>query len=185
MNRREFITSVALALPTLQLLGTSSVKTYRSDKSIFTNQELTKWCARNGGHYAQDDELVWASYQSFYTNKSGINPNAYKTPTNSFRHTIFGIPSNCDKYEALNLWLIQFRHPCSKYRFIIKDIFYPEYVIDNVKMMPLIAFTREYSGYKYYGPSSPVFDIKTHRYMIPTYDEINRETIIYTGFKFV
>lgn len=30
---------------------------YRSETSLFTNQELTEWCKNNGGHYAQDDEL--------------------------------------------------------------------------------------------------------------------------------
>lgn len=184
MNRREFITMVTLSLPSIPLLGMGSIKTYRSDKSIFTNEELTEWCAKNGGHYAQNDELVYASYQSFYTNKSDINPNAYKTPNNSFRHSIFGIPSHSDKYEALNLWLIQFRHSPNKYRFIIKDIYYPEYVIDNVKMMPLIASTLEYPGDKYYGSASPIFDIKTRRYVVPTYD-IDCETATYTGFKFI
>lgn len=184
MNRRNFITTVTLALPIIQVFGMSPAKSYRSAKSIFTNQELTEWCEKNGGHYAQNDELVYASYQTYFENKSDINPNAYKTPNECFRHSIFSIPSHCDKYEALNLWLIQFRHTYGQYKFIIKDIYYPDYVIENIKMMPLIASTREFPAVKYYGSASPVFDIKTHRYVVPTYDE-DCGTAIYTGFKFV
>jgi hypothetical protein len=147
MNRRQFLTSTALALPSVTLIGaisTQPTKTYRSPKSVFTNEELTEWCEKNGGHYAQDDELVYADYQNYWSkNFPPEIPNAYKNPNKSFRHWIFSIPSHCDKYETLNLWLLQFRHGYGEYRFIIKDIYYPDYVIPNVKMMPLIASTYE------------------------------------------
>jgi len=42
MNRRQFITSTAIALPSVTLLGaisTQPTKTYRSPKSVFTNEE--------------------------------------------------------------------------------------------------------------------------------------------------
>ncbi len=193
MNRRNFINNLGIGLMAgasfrshgevnTNLVPAAPIKSYRSNKSIFTNQELTKWCEKNGGHYAHDDELVYASYQTFFENKSDIIPNAYKTPNNSFRHTIFGIPSHSDKYEALSMWLIQFRHTHGQYKFIIKDIFYPDYTIENIKMMPLIASTREFPADKYYDLASPIFDIKTHRYVM--YDG-DCGTAIYIGFKFV
>lgn len=186
MNRRQFITSTALVVPSVTLLGSiDSVKTYRSSKSVFSNEELTEWCEKNGGHYAQDDELVYAFYQ-IYLNINGVvkpkPPNAYKDSYKTFQHLIFHIPSHCDKYEALNLWLLQFRHGYSEYRFIINDIYYPDYVIENTKMMPLIASTREYPGTKNYAFASPIFDLKSRKYVIPTFKE-HEYGIEFTGFK--
>lgn len=183
MNRRQFITSTALALPSVTLLGDVSMqptKTYRSPKSVFTNEELTEWCEKNGGHYAQDDELVYADYQTSDREYGPKSPNAYKGPNKSFRHLIFHIPNDCDKYEALNWWLLCYREKYSIYRFIIKDIYYPDYVIKNIKMMPLIASTREYPNKgKSYGFGSPIFDIKSHKYIVPTFEEDG----FVTGFK--
>ena len=187
MNRRQFFTSTAIALPSVTLLGaisTQPTKTYRSPKSVFTNEELTEWCEKNGGHYAQDDELVYAYYQNYWSkNFPPEIPNAYKNPNKSFRHLIFHIPSDNDKYEALNWWLVSYREKYSSYRFIIKDIYYPDYVIENTKMMPLIASTREYPNGKSYGFGSPIFDIKSHKYIVPTFENLDERTINFTGFK--
>ena len=186
MNRRSFITTTALALPSMSLLGTSvPTKTYRSEKSVFSNEELTEWCEKNGGHYAQDNELVYADYQNHWNKYFPPEiPNAYKNPNKSFRHLIFYIPSHCDKYETLNLWLLQFRHGYGEYRFIIKDIYYSDLAIPNVKMMPLIASTREYPGAKNYAVGSPIFDIKSRKYVVPILETDSNNTTGYTGFKF-
>jgi len=185
MNRRSFIATAALALPSISLLGTSvPTKTYRSEKSVFSNEELTEWCEKNGGHYAQDNELVYASYQNTNRNFEPLTPNAYKDPNKTFRHLIFYIPSHCDKYETLNLWLLQFRHRYDEHRFIIKDIYYPDWLIPNVKMMPLIASTREYPGAKNYAVGSPIFDIKSRKYVVPILETDSNNTTGYTGFKF-
>ena len=188
MNRRQFLTSTALALPSVTLLGaisTQPTKTYRSPKSVFTNEELTEWCEKNGGHYAQDNELVYAYYQTSDREYDPKSPNAYKDPYKSFRHLIFHIPTECDKYEALNRWLVFYRHKYGSYRFIIKDIYYPDYVIENIKMMPLIASTREYPNGKLYGFGSPIFDIKSHKYIVPAFENLDERTLNFTGFKYV
>ena len=59
MNRRKFITTTALALPSVTLLGAISTqqKTYRSVTSIYSNEEMTEWCNKNGIRYVKDDEL--------------------------------------------------------------------------------------------------------------------------------
>ena len=59
MNRRKFITSTALALPSVAVFGAISTqpKTYRSLTSLFSNEEMTEWCNKNGLYYAKDDEL--------------------------------------------------------------------------------------------------------------------------------
>ena len=59
MNRRKFITTTALALPSVTLLGAISTqqKTYRSATSLYSNEEMTEWCNKNGVRYAKDDEL--------------------------------------------------------------------------------------------------------------------------------
>ena len=59
MNRRKFITTTALALPSVTLLGAISTqtKTYRSATSLFSNEDMTEWCNKNGLYYAKDDEL--------------------------------------------------------------------------------------------------------------------------------
>lgn len=59
MNRRQFITSTALALPSVAVFGEISTqpKTYRSVTSLFSNEEMTEWCNKNGLYYAKDDEL--------------------------------------------------------------------------------------------------------------------------------
>ena len=185
MNRRSFITTTALALPSMSLLGTSvPTKTYRSEKSVFSNEELTEWCEKNGGHYVQDKELVYATYQNYFGIYRPGTPNAYKDPNKTFRQLIFYIPSHCDKYETLNLWLLQFRHRYGEHRFIIKDIYYPDYVIPNVKIMPLIASTREYPGAKNYAVGSLIFDIKSRKYVVPILETDSNNTTGYTGFKF-
>jgi hypothetical protein len=187
MNRRSFIAAAALALPSISLLGTSvPTKTYRSEKSVFSNEELTEWCEKNGGHYAQDNDLVYAYYQNTTRNFEPLTPNAYKDPYKGFDHRFFRIPSHCDKYEALNRWLLQFRHLHDEYRFIIKDIYYPDYMMANpkIKLMPLIASTREYPGAKNYAFWSPIFDIKSRKYVVPTFENDGHTTVNYTGFKF-
>jgi hypothetical protein len=59
MNRRKFITTTALALPSVAVFGAISTqpKTYRSLTSLFSNEEMTEWCNKNGLYYAKDDEL--------------------------------------------------------------------------------------------------------------------------------
>jgi len=59
MNRRKFITSTALALPSVAVFGAISTqpKTYRSLTSLFSNEEMTEWCNKNGLYYAKDNEL--------------------------------------------------------------------------------------------------------------------------------
>jgi hypothetical protein len=59
MNRRKFITTTTFALPSVTLLGAISTrpKTYRSDTSLYSNEEMTEWCNKNGVIYAKDDEL--------------------------------------------------------------------------------------------------------------------------------
>jgi hypothetical protein len=59
INRRKFITSTALALPNVTLLGAISTqsKTYRSVTSLFSNEEMTEWCNKNGMYYVKDNEL--------------------------------------------------------------------------------------------------------------------------------
>ena len=59
MNRRKFITTTALALPSVTLLGAISTqtKTYRSATSLYSNEDMTEWCNKNGLYYAKDDEL--------------------------------------------------------------------------------------------------------------------------------
>jgi hypothetical protein len=187
MNRRSFIATAALALPSMSLLGTSlPTKTYRSEKSVFSNEELTEWCEKNGGHYAQDNELVYATYQNYFGIYRPHTPNAYKDPNKTFRHLIFYIPSHCDKYETLNLWLLQFRHRYGEHRFIIKDIYYPDYVMANpkIKVMPLIASTREYPGVKNYAIGSPIFDIKSRKYVVPILEPEGHIIATYTKFRF-
>jgi len=143
MNRRSFIATAALALPSISLLGTSvPTKTYRSEKSIFSNEELTEWCEKNGGHYARDNELVYAHYQNTNRNFEPLTPNAYKDPYKGFDHRFFCIPSHCDKYETLmmiswttrnsnievenymNQWLEEIRSDRGNpdYRFMIEDV---------------------------------------------------------------
>jgi len=59
MNRRKFITSTALALPSVAVLGAISTqsKSYRSVTSLFSNEEMTDWCNKNGMYYVKDNEL--------------------------------------------------------------------------------------------------------------------------------
>jgi hypothetical protein len=59
MNRRKFITTTALTLPSVTLLGAISTqqKTYRSVTSLFSNEEMTEWCNKNGMYYVKDNEL--------------------------------------------------------------------------------------------------------------------------------
>lgn len=193
MNRRKFLTSTALALPSVAVLGaisTQPTKTYRSAASLFTNEELTEWCAKNGGHYAQDDELVYAYYQTSDSEYNPKSPNAYKDPYKSFGHLFFNIPNDCDKYEALNRWLVFYSHKYGSYRFIIKDIYCPDYVIENTKTItlnvPFIASIREYPNKgKSYGFGSPIFDIKSHKYIVPTFENLDERTLNFTGFKSV
>jgi hypothetical protein len=177
MNRRNFITSTAIVISSINLFGLFN-QTYKSEKSIFTNEELTKWCEKNGGYYVQNDELVHAWYQ----NKSD-NPNAYKDPTKSFRHSIFGIPSQSDKYEALNFWLIWFRSLYGHYTFIINDVYYPNYTIGGNKLMPTISYRYDKISNKRYKMTDPIFDIKTCKYIIPMYEIENENCINITGFK--
>jgi hypothetical protein len=68
MNRRKFITTTALALPSVTLLGAISTqqKTYRSVTSIYSNEEMTEWCNKNGIRYAKDDELGKKIFNSWY-----------------------------------------------------------------------------------------------------------------------
>jgi hypothetical protein len=59
MNRRKFITSTALVLPSVAVFGAISTqpKTYRSVTSLFSNEEMTEWCNKNGMYYVKDNEL--------------------------------------------------------------------------------------------------------------------------------
>jgi hypothetical protein len=145
MNRRTFITTTALTLPSLNLFSAfTPTKTYRSVNSLFSNEELTEWCKQNGGHYAQDDELVMADYQyneALYSHK--LPPNAYKTPNRSFRHLPFvGIDGGYNKYTVLNLWLKDNRRIYPNSTFILKDIYKADYKINN-RDFYLMAFRRE------------------------------------------
>lgn len=188
MKRRTFLTNTLLVLPSISLFGISIIptKTYRSSRSVFTNEELTLWCEKNGGYYAQDNELVLASYQYVLKIPHEV-PNAFKNPQKSFRHTIFPIPSSIDKYEALNHWLIQFRYIYGRqYKFILKDIYYPNYVIENVKMMPLIALTREeLPAGKQYRFDDPIFDLKTRKQLMPMFEQESDIMISFNGFRTV
>jgi len=145
MNRRSFIATAALALPSISLLGTSvPTKTYRSVNSLFSNEELTDWCKQNGGHYAQDDELVESSIQAKWSRYFPVEkPNAYKTPNRSFRHLPFvGIDGGYDKYTVLNLWLKDNRRIYPNSTFIIRDIYMHDHKINN-RDFYLMAFRRE------------------------------------------
>ena len=76
MNRRKFITSTALALPSVAVFGAISTQpetnmlyrkrdfifnsettTYRSATSLYSNEDMTEWCNKNGLYYAKNDEL--------------------------------------------------------------------------------------------------------------------------------
>ncbi len=76
MNRRKFITSTALALPSVAVFGAISTQpetnmlyrkrdfifnsentTYRSATSLYSNEDMTEWCNKNGLYYAKDNEL--------------------------------------------------------------------------------------------------------------------------------
>lgn len=59
MNRRKFITSTALALPSVAVFGAISTqpKSYRSVTSLYSNEDMTEWCNKNGLYYAKDNEL--------------------------------------------------------------------------------------------------------------------------------
>jgi hypothetical protein len=59
MNRRKFITTTALALPSVAVFGAISTqsKSYRSVTSLFSNEEMTEWCNKNGMYYVKDNEL--------------------------------------------------------------------------------------------------------------------------------
>ena len=132
MNRREFFKTSAV---TTTLLGLGAIgyklPTYRTKNSVFSNEELTEWCKQNGGHYAQDDELVYASYQVYYQTKwanyfSPQLPNAYKTPNRSFRHFPFIILDDAP-HTSLDLWVNDNRRIYPNTTFIIKDIYKADY----------------------------------------------------------
>jgi Tfp pilus assembly protein PilV len=59
MNRRKFVTTTALVLPSVAVLGAISTqpKTYRSATSLYSNEDMTEWCNKNGMFYAKDNEL--------------------------------------------------------------------------------------------------------------------------------
>jgi hypothetical protein len=145
MNRRNFITTTALTLPSLTLFGAfMPTKTYRSVNSLFSNEELTDWCKQNGGHYAQDDELVESSIQATWSRYFPVEkPNAYKTPNRSFRHLPFvGIDGGYNKYTLLNLWLKDNRRIYPNSTFILKDIYKADSKINNREYY-LMAIRRE------------------------------------------
>jgi len=56
MNRRKFITTTALALPSVAVFGAISTqsKSYRSVTSLFSNEEMTEWCNKNGMYYVRN-----------------------------------------------------------------------------------------------------------------------------------
>jgi hypothetical protein len=47
-------------LPSVTLLGAISTqtKTYRSATSLYSNEDMTEWCNKNGLYYAKDDEYA-------------------------------------------------------------------------------------------------------------------------------
>jgi hypothetical protein len=63
MNRRNFITTTALALPLSTLMAgnifdnDTKTSNRRSTNSYFTHDELKSWCEKNGCHYLTDNEL--------------------------------------------------------------------------------------------------------------------------------
>ena len=59
MNRRNFIKTTALALPLSTLMAENVINPSkrRSPNSYFTNDEMKKWCEKNGCHYLTDNEL--------------------------------------------------------------------------------------------------------------------------------
>lgn len=61
MNRRQFFTSTAIALPSVTLLGaisTQPTKTYRSANSLYSNEELHSLCEKYGMYFATSDVVV-------------------------------------------------------------------------------------------------------------------------------
>ena len=63
MNRRNFITTTALALPLSTLMvgnifaNDTKTSNRRSTNSDLTHDELKSWCEKNGCHYLTDNEL--------------------------------------------------------------------------------------------------------------------------------
>ena len=68
MNRRKFVTTTALVLPSVAVLGAISTqpKTYRSATSLYSNEDMTEWCNKNGMFYAKDNELNKKFFNSIY-----------------------------------------------------------------------------------------------------------------------
>ena len=106
MNRRKFITSTALALPSVAVFGAISTQTetnmlyrkrdfifnsetttYRSVTSLFSNEEMTEWCNKNGMYYAKDNELD-IEYKNVFVNpiqiKEWIMPDFVVDDDNKF-----------------------------------------------------------------------------------------------------
>lgn len=111
MNRRKFITTTALALPSVTLLGAISTqqKTYRSATSIYSNEEMTEWCNKNGVRYAKDDELgkkIFNRYQNKHiiiiedTNSFGSGRNEI---LNKINNDAFGKLFE-DKYVVIDIY---------------------------------------------------------------------------------
>lgn len=113
MNRRNFIKSTALALPSVAVLGAISTQssTYRSATSLFTNEDMTEWCNKNGIYYAKDDELNKQFFKSPYID---VTAHARMFPF----ETIY---SYRDYYRDMWINFIKANYPNCK--FLIKDIY--------------------------------------------------------------
>jgi hypothetical protein len=109
MNRRNFITTTALALPLSTLMAgnifANDTKTSnrRSTNSYFTHDELKSWCEKNGCHYLTDNELKDEKLiMAFTLSNSDIEVNE----------------------SYMNMWLKDMRNDRGNtdYRFMITDV---------------------------------------------------------------
>jgi len=107
MNRRQFITSTALALPSVTLLGALSTqhKSYRSATSLFSNEEMMEWCNKNGIYYAKDNELS----KQFFKNQTKI--------------LIFNDPNLFSRDILLKHHINTAFNKLSETKYVIKDIY--------------------------------------------------------------
>ena len=74
MNRRQFLTSTALALPSVTLLGavlTQPTKTYKKPNSLLSTEELNGWCQQRGVYY--DDNELTGNFEYVFSNWSHTN----------------------------------------------------------------------------------------------------------------
>ena len=109
MNRRNFITTTALALPLSTLMvgnifaNDTKTSNRRSTNSYFTHDELKSWCEKNGCHYLTDNELKDEKLiMAFTLSNSDIEVNE----------------------SYMNTWLKDMRNDrgTTDYRFMIADV---------------------------------------------------------------